>query len=81
MSDDSRTAEVARYEERKRLGLCVRCGERDAEVGLASCEPCRVIVNQRRKPQVTRGPKASGAPFNVCCQAVGFHRADCAQRR
>jgi len=68
------------YAEKKQLGLCVRCGEKQDEPGLATCSACLEVVNARRHPErrgpVLHRPSVAGT-FNVCCQATGFHRRDC----
>lgn len=66
----------ATYCERKDAGRCVRCGVRPPEAGKVSCRTCLDALG-RRPPQVNR-PRGA---FNVCCQAAGFHRADCSERR
>ena len=67
------------YAEKLAAGLCVRCGEVEPEPGCTACRACLDSVNARRTGggAISR-PRPLG-PFNVCCQAHGFHRFDCAE--
>jgi ribosomal protein L40E len=66
-----------RYQRLKDDGICVGCGAARAEPDAVSCRSCLDAVNARRRGRSKQSSYSTGGSFNVCCQAVGFHRIDC----